>query len=227
MIRYGCPQIRLPCPSKKLAPKFMGPFPVKRKINLASYELSLPNSLKIHPVFHVSLLKPAAPDPFPNRGSKPPEPVQIDGCEEYVVEIILDCRKRQGQNQFLVKWKGYGPEDNSWEPEGNLHAKKLLRAFFLAHPDKKARLGIRRLPLGGGQCQGLTSQPHPSSFLRKQQGSSMLTHRSTSRTPARAQRGRARAQRVRACTIAGACVCTFLAPKHTLKAIAGLKHIAA
>ena len=49
--------LRLACPSKKLAPKFIGPFPVKRKLNEVSYELYLPDSLRIHPVFHVSLLK--------------------------------------------------------------------------------------------------------------------------------------------------------------------------
>lgn len=48
--------LRLACPSKKLAPKFVGPFPVKKKLNEVAYELSLPDSLKIHPVFHVSLL---------------------------------------------------------------------------------------------------------------------------------------------------------------------------
>lgn len=86
--------IKLACPSKKLAPRFMGPFPVKRKINEVSYELTLPDSLKIHPLFHVSLLKPAVPDPFPGRGTRPPEPIVIDGNEEFEVEAILDCRKR-------------------------------------------------------------------------------------------------------------------------------------
>ena len=146
--------LRMACPSKKLAPKFIGPFSVKKKLNEVSYELILPNSLKIHPVFHVSLLKPTVLDPFPDRGPGPPEPVMVDGDEEYEVEAIVDCRKRGNQLQYLVKWKGYGPEENSWEPKQNVHAQELIQAFFRSHPQKRALLGTRRLPIRGGQCQG-------------------------------------------------------------------------
>ena len=76
----------------------------------------------------------------------------VDGEEEYEVEAILDCRRRRGQLQFLIKWKGYGLEENSWEPERNIHAKELIYAFFRSHPQKKNLLGTRRLPLRGGQC---------------------------------------------------------------------------
>jgi hypothetical protein len=37
---------------------FLGPFTVKRKMKFDNYELWLPEKMKIHPVFHVSLLKP-------------------------------------------------------------------------------------------------------------------------------------------------------------------------
>lgn len=153
---HSMTNLRLACPSRNLEPKSIGLFPVKRKLNELLYELSLPDSLKIHPVFHVSLLKPAVSDPFPYRG-RPPEPVLIDGSEEFEVEAIVDCRKRHNQVQYLIKWKGYGPEDNSWEPKCNIHARRLIHAFFLAHPEKKGQLGIRRLPIRRGQCQGLTA----------------------------------------------------------------------
>lgn len=146
--------LKLACPSKKLAPRFVGPLQVKRRLNEVLYELGLTDSFKIHPVFHVSLLKPAIPDPFPERRSGPPEPILINGDKEYEVEAILDCRKRQNRVQYLIKWKGYSPEDNSWEPECNVHARGLIRAFFHAHPGKEGQLGIQRLPLGRGQCQG-------------------------------------------------------------------------
>ncbi|KAL0430619.1 UNVERIFIED_CONTAM: Transposon Ty3-I Gag-Pol polyprotein [Sesamum radiatum] len=44
--------------SSKLAKKFYGPFRVVRRVGAVPYELDLPESSRIHPVFHVSLLKP-------------------------------------------------------------------------------------------------------------------------------------------------------------------------
>jgi len=40
--------------------------------------------------------------------------------EEYVVEDILDKKSTPDGPLYLVKWVGYGPEDNTWEPEENL-----------------------------------------------------------------------------------------------------------
>ena len=59
---------------------------MKRKINAVAFELVLPKNLKMHPVFHVSLLKPTMPNPFPNRVSEVPSSVLIEGNEEFGVE---------------------------------------------------------------------------------------------------------------------------------------------
>ena len=47
--------------SKKLDWKNLGPFPVTQMVSSHAYRLDLPDSMKIHPVFHVSLLQPASP----------------------------------------------------------------------------------------------------------------------------------------------------------------------
>lgn len=39
---------------------------------------------------------------------------------EYEVEKILDVRKRKSGQQYLVRWKNYGPEDDTWETVRNL-----------------------------------------------------------------------------------------------------------
>ena len=54
----------------------------------------------------------------------------VEGEEEYKVESILDSKRTGDQWEYLVKWKGYGPEEDSWEPKENLdHAKELLKKY--------------------------------------------------------------------------------------------------
>jgi len=54
-----------------------------------------------------------------------------DSCEElFVVEKILDFRKHEGQRQYLVQWHGYGPEENTWEPEHGLSQAVALLVDF-------------------------------------------------------------------------------------------------
>ena len=53
--------------SKKLAEKFLGPFEILAQVGSVSFTLHPPNSMHgIHPVFHVSMLEPSAPNEFPN-----------------------------------------------------------------------------------------------------------------------------------------------------------------
>lgn len=101
--------LKLQVPSRKLGPKFIGPFPIKRIINSVAMELALPKTYRIHPVFHVSLLKPVVPSSFPERREVPPPPIRVDGENEFEVEAILGCRKRGRQLQYLIQWKGYPP----------------------------------------------------------------------------------------------------------------------
>ena len=79
-------------PSRKLDNPKEGPFSIYWQISPQSYQLTLSPSMKVHPVFYVSLLEPAASDPLPGQSNPPPPPVIIQHEEEYHVEKILDSR---------------------------------------------------------------------------------------------------------------------------------------
>ena len=83
-------------PSSKFKQRFLGPYIIKRVVSPVAYELALPRTLKVHPVFHVSLLKPYLEDPINPSPPPPPEPIVNDeGEEEFYVEEILNHRVRR------------------------------------------------------------------------------------------------------------------------------------
>ena len=50
----------------------------------------------------------------------------------YTVEKILDHRtgKRKNLKEFLVRWDGYDPANDLWEPEANIHDPTLVQDYW-------------------------------------------------------------------------------------------------
>ena len=103
----------------KLLPRWIGPFEVDARVGRVAYKLVLPSNLHIHQVFHVSLLhKQYCSD---GRRQPPPLPLDVDGHGElFLIDDLLAHRDGKSggrtKREYLVKWKGYGPEHNTWEP---------------------------------------------------------------------------------------------------------------
>ena len=88
----------------------------------------------IHPVFNMVKLTPALDDPIVRRWMPPPPPLEIiNGEEEWVVEDILDSKLINQKLQYLVKWKYFRMEHNSWEPWENVHALDIVMDFYWKH----------------------------------------------------------------------------------------------
>jgi len=131
----------------KFMPKWIGPFTVIQRIGPVAYRLELPPSLKVHDVFHVSLLKRYRSD---GTIQPPPLPIIVDGQEYFHIDRILSHRVRwitmrkaskhrprlqKPLLEYLVKWEGYTDEHNTWEPEDILTEVPETQALLERYKD--------------------------------------------------------------------------------------------
>ncbi|VFQ72131.1 unnamed protein product [Cuscuta campestris] len=110
--------------SQKLARRYYGPYRVLARIGEAAYRLELPPGSRIHPVFHVSLMRPyygespeqeqlALPSEFVH-GQPLSEPARILAERQVLV-------RGTPEKQCLVEWTDGGRDDVTWEPYDRLH----------------------------------------------------------------------------------------------------------
>ena len=114
---------------EKLVGRFVGPYKIKTIISSNVVELELPATIKIHLVVNVSQIKWYV-DQVDGQRKEAPQPVVVEGEEEWEVEKILNKRKIRGKDKFLVRWKGFMAEGDTWESRKNLqNAGDLLKEF--------------------------------------------------------------------------------------------------
>merc|ERR1712241_974223 len=70
--------------------------------------------------------------------------------EEYSVERVVDKRTTKGKIEYLLKWKGYGDEDNPWEPADNVDCDELIEEFERKRAAKKKDSDKRKSGAPGG-----------------------------------------------------------------------------
>ncbi|PRQ60730.1 putative nucleotidyltransferase, Ribonuclease H [Rosa chinensis] len=112
-------------PSHKLSPRFYGPFLIQKRVGKAAYRLSLPTSCRLHPVFHVSLLKKRIGGGTPLTTTLP----EFDDQGELlwrpvrVLDMAVIKKKKRNTTQWLIQWHGLPTADATWEDAHTIKAR--------------------------------------------------------------------------------------------------------
>ena len=111
--------------NQKLGPKFFGPFPILARVGSVAYRLQLPAQAKIHPVFHISLLKKYVGVCPSELGAVP----EVDELGMLAAEPVAILARRLGKKgnkavvYLLVQWSNRPKEEATWELYSDIEAK--------------------------------------------------------------------------------------------------------
>ncbi|UTT88116.1 hypothetical protein NDA17_001335 [Ustilago hordei] len=126
-------------PTPKLDTRFAGPYPVQERVGHRAYRITLPANLRVHDVFHVSMLEPARTSSLPQRAEQPTIPSLPDEDLDFEVEALIDKRSHNGTTEYKVLWRGYSEEAASWEPVENLNCPDLIQEYEVSEGGRVSR----------------------------------------------------------------------------------------
>ena len=116
-------------PSKKLTERYVRPYTIEEVVSLNAVKLRLPSSMRIHPVINVSRIV-RYKEQVKGQKKEEGKPIEVEGIEEWEVEKVLNKKKIRGVEKYLIRWKGFTVEGNTWEGKENLkNAEKLIEEF--------------------------------------------------------------------------------------------------
>ena len=107
-------------PSNKLDTVKYRLFQITKKLANNNYYLKLSKKIQVYLIFHILLLE-LTKNPKNNQD-------KADN-EEYKVEKIIDQKTEKGQIYYLIKQKGYLPEENTWEPVRYLSCPEKIEEY--------------------------------------------------------------------------------------------------
>ena len=114
-------------PTRKLTARYYGPFVISAIVPPLNYRLDLPNNLRIHPEFHVEMLKAYHEADFHRSVSKPTLPPFVVDQAPYFVDEILVSEKRDGVLMHRVRWAGCNNDDAVWVSDESLKSVTNVR----------------------------------------------------------------------------------------------------
>ena len=112
----------------------MGPFRVIETIGEQAYRLSLPENWKIHPVFHVSLLRDwKAADVQEDQPASQEDAPDVEEPYWEIEKILLWRKIKRNKKiikEYLVLWRGFPVEEATWILPEQLIQPQLLQQFI-------------------------------------------------------------------------------------------------
>ena len=115
--------------SKKLTERYVGPYVIEEIVSSNVVKLRLPSSMRIHPVVNISWIV-RYKEQIKEQKKEEGKPVEVEGVEEWEVEKILNKKKMRGVEKYLIRWKGFTAEGDTWERKENLkNAEELIKEF--------------------------------------------------------------------------------------------------
>jgi hypothetical protein len=111
--------------NQKLGMRYFGPFEIMARVGEVAYKLKLPDHAKIHPVFHVSQLKPFKGTPA---DQYMPLPLTMSDSGPIINPIqVLQARTivkgSQKIHQVLIQWDQHSIAEATWEDIDDLQIK--------------------------------------------------------------------------------------------------------
>ena len=116
-------------PVKKLTERYIGLYAIGEVVSLNVVKLRLPNLMRIHPVVNVSRIVQYK-EQVKRQKKEEGKPVEVEGVEEWEVEKVLNKKKIRGVEKYLVQWKEFMAEGDTWERKENLkNTEEALEEF--------------------------------------------------------------------------------------------------
>jgi len=116
-------------PTKKLIERYVRPYVIEEIVLLNAVKLRLPSSMRIHLVVNVSRIV-RYKEQVKGQKKEEEKPVEVKRIEEWKVEKILNKKKMRGVEKYLIRWKGFTAEGDTWERRENLkNTEELIEDF--------------------------------------------------------------------------------------------------
>ena len=120
-------------PSRKLAQQMDRPYEILEQIR-HSFKLKLPESIKVHLVFHAKKLRKAPENPLPGQSNPKTLPLQVNNTEEYKVQRVLAVKLVQGKLKYRIHQKGWDVNPEWYLASTLSNSPIALQDFHTANP---------------------------------------------------------------------------------------------